>query len=410
MLPYPSGTLHMGHMLVYTLGDVRAHFYRRNGYEVMRPMGFDSFGLPSENAAIAEGGHPREITERNIRNIRETMKRVGWAIDWDREVSTHEDEYIHWNQWLFLRLYEAGLIYRKPALVKWCPKDQTVLANEQVQDGRCKRCGSVVEARTLEQWFFRTTAYADELLNFERAGLARARDGRAARLDRRSRGRGRALPDRGARRRTIAVFTTRPDTLFGSTFFVLAPEHPLVEQLADRSPHADEIRDYVRVAAAKRGEERAASDAKTGVFTGFHAINPVNDERLPIWVADYVLMDYGTGAIMAVPAHDERDFQFAQTFDLPGRARGRAGGRRGCPRARRSWGTRRTRCWWTRRSSRAGEPGGEARDRRVARRAGARQAGDQLPAARLGLLAPALLGLPDPDRLLRRARHRARPG
>ncbi len=316
MLPYPSGTLHMGHMLVYTLGDVRAHFYRRNGYEVLRPMGFDSFGLPSENAAIAEGGHPREITERNIRTIRETMKRVGWAIDWDREVSTHEDEYIHWNQWLFLRLLEAGLSYRKAAPVKWCPKDQTVLANEQVQDGRCKRCGSVVEARNLEQWFFKTTAYADELLRFD--GLDWPERVIAAQRHWIGRSEGADVLFRIEELDVdLPVFTTRPDTLFGATFFVLAPEHPLVEELAARSPNADEIRDYIRVAAAKRGEERAAAEAKTGVFTGFFATNPVNEARLPIWIADYVLMEYGTGAIMAVPAHDERDFQFAQTFDVP---------------------------------------------------------------------------------------------
>jgi leucyl-tRNA synthetase len=316
MLPYPSGTLHMGHMLVYTLGDIRAHFYRRNGYEVLRPMGWDSFGLPAENAAIAEGGHPRVIVERNIETIRRTMQRVGWAIDWSREVSTHDDAFIHWNQWLFLRLYEAGLSYRKASLVKWCPKDQTVLANEQVQDGRCKRCGSVVEARRMEQWFFKTTAYADELLDHE--GLEWPERVVAAQRHWIGRSEGADVLFRIEELdEDIAVFTTRPDTLFGSTFFVLAPEHPLVEQLAERSPNGDEIRDYVRIAAARRGEDRAASEAKTGVFTGFFATNPVNEARLPIWVADYVLMDYGTGAIMAVPAHDERDFQFAQTFDLP---------------------------------------------------------------------------------------------
>jgi leucyl-tRNA synthetase len=316
MLPYPSGTLHMGHMLVYTLGDVRAHFYRRSGYEVLRPMGFDSFGLPAENAAITEGGHPRAIVERNIANIRRTMKSIGWAIDWSRELSTHEPSYYRWTQWLFLRLFEAGFIYRKAAPVKWCPKDQTVLANEQVKDGRCERCGTPVIARNIEQWFFKTTAYADELLDFsavqwpERVMAAQRHwVGRSEGAD--------VLFRIEELDRDIAVFTTRPDTLFGATFFVLAPEHPLVEELTARSENGDRIREYVRVAVAKRGEERAAAEQKTGVFTGFYAVNPVNDERLPILVADYVLMDYGTGAIMAVPAHDERDYEFAKAFELP---------------------------------------------------------------------------------------------
>ncbi|MBA3412335.1 MAG: leucine--tRNA ligase [Actinobacteria bacterium] len=310
-LPYPSGSLHMGHMLVYTLGDIRAHFYRRNGYEVMRPMGFDSFGLPAENAAIRGGGHPRETTERNIVGIRAFMKRVGWAIDWDRELSTHEPEYYRWTQWLFLRLFEAGLAYRKAAPVKWCPKDETVIANEQVKDGRCERCGTVVESRNLEQWFFKTTAYADELLDFDGlrwsqriVAMQKAWIGRSEGAEIRFR-----IDELDA---DVPVFTTRPDTLHGATFFVLAPEHPLVGRLA-----SDEVREYVRRAGAKTATERLEERAKTGVPTGHHVTNPVNDERLPVWVADYVLMDYGTGAIMAVPAHDERDRQFAQTFDLP---------------------------------------------------------------------------------------------
>jgi leucyl-tRNA synthetase len=312
MLPYPSGTLHMGHVLLYTLGDVVAHFRRRNGMRVLRPMGFDSFGLPAENAAIDEGGHPRDIVERNIDAIRRSMKRIGWAIDWAREISTHEPSYYRWTQWLFLRFLEQGLAYRKEAPVKWCPKDQTVLANEQVKNGRCERCGTPVEARMMAQWFFRTTAYADELLDamesldWPERVLAMQRHwvGRSEGAEVRFR-----IEELGEE---IPVFTTRPDTLFGATFFVLAPEHPLVERC-----EAAAVRDYVRRAAAKRGEERAAAEAKTGVPTGWHAVNPVNGERLPVYVADYVLMDYGTGAIMAVPAHDERDYEFAQAFDLP---------------------------------------------------------------------------------------------
>jgi leucyl-tRNA synthetase len=316
MLPYPSGSLHIGHVLVYTLGDVLAHFYRRTGSEVLRPMGYDSFGLPAENAAIKEGGHPREIVERNIEAIRRTMKRLGWAIDWSREFSTHDPEYYRWTQWLFLKFFEAGQAYRKAAIVNWCPNDQTVLANEQVKNGRCERCGFEVEARKLDQWFFRITAYADHLLdemkdlNWPERVLAMQRNwiGRSEGAE--------ILFRVEELDIDIPVFTTRPDTLFGSTFFVLAPEHPLVDSLAEKSPNGDEIREYVRKAGARPAEERAAG-TKTGVFTGFFATNPVNDARIPIWIADYVLMDYGTGAIMAVPAHDERDREFAERFDLP---------------------------------------------------------------------------------------------
>jgi leucyl-tRNA synthetase len=314
MLPYPSGTLHMGHVLNYTMGDVATHFRRRNGWRVLRPMGFDSFGLPAENAAITEGGHPREIVERNIGAIRRQMKRLGWVIDWKREISAHEVEYYRWTQWLFLKFFERGLAYRAAAPVNWCPNDQTVIANEYVVDGRCDRCGALVEARNMEQWFFKITAYADELLEYdlpEGGGWPE----RTKTIQRNWIGR-----SEGAEvlfrieelDSDVPVFTTRPDTLFGATFFVLAPEHPLVERIGN-----EEVRDYAKRAATRRGEERAADEAKTGVFTGHYATNPVNEERLPVYVADYVLMEYGTGAIMGVPAHDERDFEFAQAFDLP---------------------------------------------------------------------------------------------
>jgi len=313
MLPYPSGSLHMGHVLNYTLGDVVTHFKRRSGCKVLRPMGFDSFGLPAENAAIREGGHPLEITEKNIAAIIEQMRRMGWAIDWQREVSAHETPFYRWTQWLFLKFFEHGLAYRKAAPVNWCPFDQTVLSNEHVVDGRCWRCGNVVEIRNMEQWFFKITAYADQLLDdLESLDWPE----RTKKIQRQHIGRSEGaellfrIEDLD---RDVAVFTTRPDTLFGATFFVVAPESPLVEQLAGGD---EEILTYARTSAARPTEERATRE-KTGIFTGRYATNPVNGDKLPIWVADYVLMEYGTGAIMAVPAHDERDREFAEKYDLP---------------------------------------------------------------------------------------------
>jgi leucyl-tRNA synthetase len=316
MLPYPSGDLHMGHVLNYTLGDVLTHFRRRHGFRVLRPMGWDSFGLPAENAAIREGGDPREITERNIANIERQMHRLGWAIDWDRVIAAHDPAFYHWTQWLFLRFFEKGLAYRKEAPVNWCPVDQTVLANEQVVDGHCERCGAVVEARKMEQWFFRITAYADALLEdhklldwpertitIQRNWIGRSEGAellfRIEELD-----------------ADVPVFTTRPDTVFGATFFVLAPEHPLVDTMIERSSQGGEIEEYVRHAMARRGEERAVAE-KRGIFSGFTVTNPATNEEIPIWVAEYVLMEYGTGAIMAVPGHDERDREFAEKFGLP---------------------------------------------------------------------------------------------
>jgi leucyl-tRNA synthetase len=317
MLPYPSGTLHIGHVLVYTIGDVLARFQARRHERLLHPIGFDSFGLPAENDALRKGGHPREIVEQNITHITGEMKRMGWSFDWDRVLAAHDPAYYRWTQWLFLRLYEADLAYRKPAPVKWCPKDQVVLANEQVHDGRCEYCGTEVVSKNLEQWFFKQTAYAQEMLD-DLDGLDWPERIKTMQRNWIGRSEGAEILFRVEELDLdVPVFTTRPDTLFGATFFVLAPEHPLVEELTERSPNADELRDYVRRAGAKRGEERAAAEEKTGVFTGFFATNPVNDSRIPIWVADYVLMDYGTGAIMAVPAHDVRDREFAEQFDLP---------------------------------------------------------------------------------------------
>ena len=313
MLPYPSGTLHLGHMLVYTIGDVATHFRRRNGYQVLHPMGWDAFGLPAENAAIREGGHPRAITERNIETIRTSMRRIGWWIDWSRELSTHDPGYYRWQQWQFLRFLEKGLAYRKGAPVKWCPNDQTVLANEQVlADGTCERCGALVESRVMEQWFFRITDYAQALLDdLETVDWPESIKARQRNWIGRSEG-AEVVFRVEEWDEDLEVFTTRPDTLHGATFFVLAPEHELVARI-----DSDEVREYVRRASAKKTEERAAATEKTGVFTGLHVVNPVNGERIPVYVADYVLADYGTGAVMAVPAHDTRDFEFARAFGLP---------------------------------------------------------------------------------------------
>jgi leucyl-tRNA synthetase len=317
MLPYPSGDLHMGHVLNYTLGDVLTHFHRRQGEHVLRPMGWDSFGLPAENAAIREGGHPREITERNIVNIERQMHRLGWAIDWDRVIAAHDPAYYRWTQWLFLRFFERDLAYRKESPVNWCPHDQTVLANEQVINGRCERCGTEVEARKMEQWFFRITSYADDLLR-DHALIDWPERTKTIQRNWIGRSEGAELLFRVDEFDIdVPVFTTRADTVFGATFFVLAPEHPLLDTIVERSPHGGEIREYVKRSAAKRGEERATAVEKTGVFTGLYATNPATDEPIPVWVADYVLMEYGTGAIMAVPGHDERDRAFAERFGLP---------------------------------------------------------------------------------------------
>ena len=318
MLPYPSGEPHIGHLKVYSVGDAIAHFHRRTGRRVLHPMGYDAFGLPAENHAIKSGQHPRESTDVAIREFQRQFRSWGISIDWSREFGTHEPRYYRWTQWIFLQLFNAGLAYRKEAAVKWCPKDQTVLANEQVINGHCERCGSEVEARQLEQWFFRITDYADRLLDdldriewpehvktMQRNWIGRSE---GAEVTFRCEELGIDYP----------VFTTRPDTLFGATFFVMAPEHPDVVRLAAGTPHEEEVRHYVDHAITETTEERGDTDKpKTGVYLGRHVTNPVNGEQLPMYVADYVLMEYGTGAIMAVPAHDERDYAFAKAYRLP---------------------------------------------------------------------------------------------
>jgi leucyl-tRNA synthetase len=319
MLPYPSGEPHVGHLKCYSVGDAIAHFRRRNGYEVIHPMGYDSFGLPAENNAIKTGVPPLVATEKSIESFRRQFTEWGISIDWSRELATHTPEYYRWTQWIFLQLFSEGLAYRTQAPVQWCPKDATVLANEQVVDGRCERCGTEVVTRNLRQWFFRTTAYAEQLLaDFDKLEswpehvitMQKNWIGRSegAEVTFRCEEAGLDFP----------VFTTRPDTLFGATFFVIAPEHPELEGLVAGTEAEETVQEYVNSVAREsvqaRGDE---SRPKTGVPLGRTVTNPVNGEEIPMFVADYVLMDYGTGAVMAVPAHDERDFAFARAFDLP---------------------------------------------------------------------------------------------
>ncbi|MSO44376.1 MAG: leucine--tRNA ligase [Thermoleophilia bacterium] len=319
MLPYPSGEIHMGHVKNYTMGDVVAHFRRRTGHVVFHPMGYDAFGLPAENAAIRTGEPPAEVTARNIASIRTQLQRLGFSIDWETEISTADPEYYRWTQWIFLRFLEAGLAERREAAVNWCPTDQTVLANEQVVDGRCERCSAPVELRQLPQWFLRITDYAQALLD----DMDLLEDWPERVLTMQRNWIGRAV---GARVRfrldddetVIPVFTTRPDTLYGATFFLMAPEHPLVPRLVEGRPEQPAVTAYVGTAARMAVAERSGAERpKTGVFTGRYVTNPVTGVPIPVWVADYVLMDYGTGAIMAVPGHDERDFTFARAHDLP---------------------------------------------------------------------------------------------
>ncbi|MGH8958394.1 MAG: class I tRNA ligase family protein, partial [Acidimicrobiia bacterium] len=302
MYPYPSGEMHMGHLRNYTYVDLITRYKTMRGLNVLSPMGWDSFGLPAENAAIDSGVHPRIFTEEKIKTMKAQLKRLGAVYDWDREIASHTPEFYRWDQWLFLKLFEQGLAYKKLAPVNWCPKDQTVLANEQVVDGACERCGTVVEKRDLEQWFFRITDYAERLLN-DLALLDRWPDRvRVMQENWIGRSEGAQFTIRVADTDfSFDVFTTRPDTVFGMTFAVLAPEHPLVKELIAGSEYETEARGYIAAARRSTEIERLAEGAKSGVFTGAFAINPVNDRRVPIYIADYVLMSYGTGAIMAVP-------------------------------------------------------------------------------------------------------------
>ncbi len=320
MFPYTSGDLHIGHWYAMAPSDVNARFKRMQGYNVLHPMGFDAFGLPAENAAISRGIHPFVWTMQNVENMRRQLKSMGAIYDWSREVITCLPDYYKWTQWFFLKLYEHGLAYRGKAQVNWCPQCQTVLANEQVVgEGNCERCGTAVVKRDLEQWFFRITKYADELLEFEGIDWPE----RIKIMQRNWVGKSTgteisfALDHPAATEKEIRVFTTRPDTTFGVTFMVLAPEHPLVEKLTSPEKKA-EVEAYIDKTRRQTEIERLSTEReKDGVFIGAYCTNRLNGEKVPIWIADYVLLGYGTGAVMGVPAHDERDFAFAKKYNLP---------------------------------------------------------------------------------------------
>ena len=318
MLPYPSGKLHVGHARNYTIGDVIARYKRMKGYNVLNPMGWDSFGLPAENAAIQNGAHPAVWTKSNIENMKRQLKLLGFSYDWDREVASYTPEYYRWNQWMFKRLYEKGLIYKKKSLVNWCPDCNTVLANEQVEDGKCWRHSktSVIQ-KELEQWFFKITDYADELLS----GHKELKDGwpeKVLTMQKNWIGKSYGteivftVAETG---KDLPMFTTRIDTIYGVSYCVVAPEHPIVEEILKVNP---EIKSQIDAMKNTDLIERSAEGReKNGVFTGWHVINPVTKEKVQLWVADYVLMNYGTGAVMAVPCHDDRDFAFAKKYNLP---------------------------------------------------------------------------------------------
>ncbi len=323
MFPYPSGDLHTGHVRNYAIGDVYARYLHMNGYDVLHPIGWDAFGLPAENAAIKHKSHPATWTYANIDKQKESFKKLGLSYDWDRCVVTCDEDYYRWGQWFFLQMWKKGLVERRSNPVNWCPGCQTVLANEQVEQGTCWRCHSEVEHRELEQWYFKITDYAPELLD----DLDKL-DGWPERVKQMQanwigRSEGAEVDftlcdaDGNATDETITVFTTRPDTLFGCTFFLLAPEHPLVAELTAGTQYEEPCAEVRRIAQKATAVERSLGEReKHGAFTGRYVINPVNDTKVPIWTADYVMMDYGTGAVMAVPSGDERDFEFARAYDL----------------------------------------------------------------------------------------------
>ena len=320
MFPYTSGDLHIGHWYAMAPYDVHARYKRMQGYNVLSPIGFDSFGLPAENAAIKRGIHPLTWTMQNIENMRLQIKTMGAGFDWSREVITCVPEYYKWTQWFFLKLYKAGLAYRAKAPVNWCPQCQTVLANEQVEgEGVCERCSTPVVRKDLEQWFFRITDYAEELLDHSKIQwpekintMQRNWIGKSEGVEISFK-----LDHPGVEEKELIVFTTRPDTIYGVTFLVLAPEHPLVEKLTSPECKA-RVEEYITRSKHQSEIERLSTEKeKSGEFIGAYVVNRLNGERIPLWIADYVLYSYGTGVVMGVPAHDSRDFDFARKFSLP---------------------------------------------------------------------------------------------
>jgi len=319
MFPYPSGRIHMGHVRNYTIGDVMARFKKMQGFNVLHPMGFDSFGQPAENAAIKNKTHPKVWTEKCIAWMRKELKQMAFSYDWEREVSTHTDEYYHWNQWIFLQLFKKGLAYKRKQEVNWCPCCQTTLANEEVIDGKCWRCKTDVVQKELEQWFIKITAYKERLL--EDLDKLKFWPPQVIAMQKNWLGKSEGVEiyfkekEKGF---TISVFTTRVDTIFGATYIVLAPEHPLIKEIIKGKPQERAVLEFIeRIKNKPKSIRLSEGLKKEGIFSGVFAINPVNNQEIPIWIADYVLMEYGTGAIMAVPAHDQRDFLFAQEHNLP---------------------------------------------------------------------------------------------
>ena len=319
MFPYPSGKIHMGHVRNYAIGDIVNRYYRMAGKNTLHPMGWDAFGMPAENAAIKHGVHPAKWTYENIDYMRQQLKRLGFSYDWDREVTTCNPEYYKWNQWIFLKMFEKGIAYRKSAIVNWCPHDLTVLANEQVIEGKCWRCGTSVVQKEIPSWYLKITDYAERLLE-DLEKLKGKWPSQVLIMQEnwigKSEGATIKFPVKGSSD-YIEVFTTRPDTIFGVTFMALAPENPLVLDLAKDTPYFEEVKAFVDKIKSMSTKERGIVEEKEGVFTGKYAINPLTNEEIPIYAANYILWGYGTGAIMAVPAHDERDFEFAKKYNLP---------------------------------------------------------------------------------------------
>ncbi|MCK4551066.1 MAG: leucine--tRNA ligase, partial [Candidatus Aenigmarchaeota archaeon] len=319
MFPYPSGKLHMGHVRNYSIGDALARYKRMQGFNVLYPMGYDAFGLPAENAAIKNNAKPAVWTAKCIQMMKEQQKAMGFSYDWSREIATSTPEYYKWNQWIFIKLFEKGLVYKKEAPINWCPKCETVLANEQVEEGKCWRCKTEVVKKDLAQWFLKITDYADELLNdIEKLDrwpekvrvMQKNWIGKSIGVE--------IFFNVKDSRETISTFTTRPDTVFGITYLVLAPEHPIIEKLVSGTKYEKSVHDFIKAARNTPSIERTSEGKeKNGMFIGKYFTNSVTGDVCPIYIADYALMEYGTGAVMAVPAHDQRDFEFAKKYKLP---------------------------------------------------------------------------------------------